>query len=147
VVHFPTAPDGVRKPATDTTSSDNTLSDDSDLGIALAANKEYDIHGVIFASSTSQVPDIKVAFSVPTGAIMDIMVIPSSAEQAELLQTPSAASDGIPLSANQPIAIEVMGTVKTGSSSGTLKLQWAQNQSDSAAVGVLRGSYLRASEL
>ena len=114
--------------------------------LTLAANKEYIVDGVIFASSTGQVPDIKVAFTAPTGAIMDIAVIPSSGEPAELLQSSGTDSDGIPLLANQTVAIHVTGTVKTSSNSGNLTLQWAQDQSSGTAVGVLRGSYLRATD-
>ena len=147
VQHYASAPIGVRKTATQTTSADTTTDDDSELAVSLAADSVYDLHGVIFASSTSQVPDIKVAFTAPTGATIDIAVVPSSAEQAELLQTSNSNSDAIPVPSNQPIVIEVMGTVKTSGSSGLLKFQWSQNQSDAAAVGVLRGSYLRVDEI
>ena len=130
--------DGVRKSATQTVSSDATTDDNSELVLTLAANREYIVDGVIFASSTSQVPDIKVAFTAPTGAIMDIAVIPSSGEPAELLQASGIDSDGIPLPANQPVAIHVTGTVKTSSNAGnshspvgSRSIQW--HRSGSAA--------------
>jgi hypothetical protein len=146
----PAAPTGVRKGATETLSSDNTVNDDSDLSISLFANREYVIDGIVFASSTSAQPDIKIAFQAPDEAVVDIGVVASTMREAELLQGSGAQgveTDGISISANKPIAIQIVGTVKTGSSGGTLTLQWAQNASSAAAIGVLRGSYLRADEI
>ncbi len=141
------APIGVRKPSTETLSSDTTTDDDSDLAITLLPNKEYVMDGVVFASSTSSQPDIKVAFSAPTGTILDIGIIASTMREAELIQSPDTDTDGIPLSANKPAAIQITGTVKTGNTGGTLTLQWAQNSSNANAVAVLRGSYIRADEI
>ena len=135
---------GERKPNTQTTTSDSTLTDDEDLEIILAANTEFEIRGTIFASSTSQVPDIKWAFDVPAGSEMAISIVPSSFERAELLQTDAAPSDGIPMLANEPVTIQVSCTVKTSATSGLIRLQWAQHQSDAAFIGVLQGSFLRA---
>jgi hypothetical protein len=137
----------VRKPSTQSTASDTVTDDDSALTVELNAGKTYTVHGVIFASSSSQVPDLKVAFTVPSGAEMDLAVVPSSAEQAEHLQTSNVDSDGIPIAANIPAVIQVAGTVKMGSTAGRLNFQWAQNTSDATSVGVLRGSYLRAEEI
>ena len=67
---------GARKSATQTLSTDATVGDDSELLFDLTAGKEYHVHGTIFASSTSKVPDIKIAFSVPSGAEMDLSVLP-----------------------------------------------------------------------
>lgn len=141
------ASQGVRKSATQTVTSDTTTDNDSELSISLFADREYVIDGVILASSTSGVPDIKTAFSAPSGAILDIAMIPSSMRDIELIQASDTDTDGIPIFANRPIAIQVVGTVKTGASGGTLNFQWAQNSSNGNATAVLRGSYLRADEI
>jgi hypothetical protein len=144
---LPAAPLGVRKGATQTVSSDTTTDNDSDLIISLEPDREYVIEGVIFASSTSATPDVKLAFSAPNGSTLDIAVIDAEAAKSELIQSPDTDSASIPLTATHPIAIQVSGTVKTGGAAGNFAVQWAQNQTNATAVGVLRGSYLRANEI
>lgn len=142
-----TAPVGVRKSVTQVLSSDTTTDDDSELSIILIADTEYVIDGIVFASSTSQIPDIKVAFTAPSGSLIDIGVTASTLRNVEFIQTSDIDTDGIPIPADQPVAIQIGGTVKTGSTGGTLDFQWAQNNSNGNEIGVLRGSYLRADEI
>jgi hypothetical protein len=52
-------------------------------------------------------------------------------------------SSAIDLPANLPIVIQIQGTIKTGSASGTTTLNWAQATATSSNTSLLRGSYLR----
>ncbi len=131
-----------RKSVTETTSSDTTLSDDSELFIDVDANMEYVVRGIIFASSTSAAPDIKLAFTSPTGTVMDIAAIPSTITGLEFIQSSGTATNGIRIPANQPVEIQIDGSIKVGGTAGRLSLQWAQEKSNAATTGVLRGSYL-----
>jgi len=133
-----------RKSSNESVISSTVLQDDDELTLSLAANKTYVIDGVIFASSTSGTPDIKIGFTGQTG--VDIRLGYTTDNQNEVL-IGSGSSAGIPLQANTPRAIHVAGTVTTSSTSGDFKLKWAQNSSNVAATTVMKGSYLRAQEM
>lgn len=135
-----------RKIADKSLTSNDSVEDDDHLIVTLEANKEYIIDGVIFAASTSNTPDIKIAFTIPTGATMDMGFIGASSAfgHAELLESSGTESDTIPIVQNVPTVINVHGAVKVGSTAGDLTLQWAQAQSNGTATTVKEGSYLRA---
>lgn len=139
----------VRKSSTESVSNSASLQDDNDLVVFLQANKTYIITGVFFASSTSATPDIRVAFDVPTGAIMDIGVSAASDSfrHAQLLESDNVASSEIPITANVPLVISVDGTIRSGSTEGYVILRWAQSSSNSNAISVLEGSYLKVEEM
>ncbi len=138
-----------RKEADESITSSTNLQDV--LSVAAEANKKYIIEGVVFATSTSADPGIKIAFTAPSGVTMDLGYIASSVTSlttvGELLETPGSASTGIPLAANAPVVIKISGTMEVGGTGGALTLQWAQNNSDSAAVTLKEGSYLKAEEI
>ena len=131
----------VRKSGTQTIANSTTLSADSDLKLSLAANTTYIIDGVIFASSTSATPDIKIAFFGQTGS--DIRIGYTN-DTDEMVLDSGDESSRISLRANTPTSIHLHGTVTTSGTSGDLVLKWAQATSNAAATAVLRGGYLRA---
>ncbi len=143
----------IRKPVDESVASSTALQNDDDLKVTLAANKTYIVDGAIFISSASANPGFKMAFTVPTGATMDLgysALSPGPGRlqaQGELLENSGTASQEIPMRANTPVVIHVSGTVKVGSTSGDVTLQWAQFTSDATAVKVMEGSYLRADQL
>jgi hypothetical protein len=136
----------VRKFVDETVVSDVILQDDDELkNITLGANQTYVVHGVLFASSTSNAPDIKIAFVPPTGSTMAIgFTSVGQTMAAGLLRVAGAASQRIPISNNNVTVIQVNGTIVTGRAAGTLKLEWAQNTSNANGTAVLQGSYLKA---
>lgn len=133
-----------RKSTNESVTTSTVLQDDNELVLALAANKTYVVDGVIFASSNSGTPDIKIGFTGQTG--VDSTLSYMTDRQNEVL-IDSGSSDRIPLQANTPRSIHVAGTVTTSSTSGDFKLKWAQNSSNAAATTVMKGSYLRAQEI
>ncbi|PIR84059.1 hypothetical protein COU18_01480 [Candidatus Kaiserbacteria bacterium CG10_big_fil_rev_8_21_14_0_10_51_14] len=134
----------VRKSANESVSdatSGITLQNDDALKLSLLANKTYIIDGVLFASSTSATPDIKIAFFGPTDSIITIGYT-NDVNEAVLFS--GATSTRIQLPANTPTSIHIKGTITTGGYSGDLQLKWAQVSGDNDATTVMRGSYLRA---
>jgi len=137
----------VRKDITQTVSSDTITDDDSELTLTLLAGKEYIIDGVIFASSTSGTPDIKLAFTTPSGTIIDLGAVSVVSSDTAFIQTSNVDTSNFPLQANKVKVIQITGTVKMGGTPGDVHFQWAQNTSNATPTAVLRGSYLRADEI
>lgn len=137
----------VRKSQNQSVVASTVLQNDTELIVDLPTpNTTYVITGSIFATTTSPVPDMKIALTAPTGAVMDIGYISSSGpnHMSDLLQVSGQAGGTISMAANTPTIIHMEGTVRTGNSAGVLRLSWAQHTSNAAAVDVLRGSYLKA---
>lgn len=140
----------VRKSADENVASSTTLQNDDHLVLALEAGKTYAVNGVAFATSTHSQPDIKVGFSIPTGATMDIGFLSGFGTQfsrAALLETSGVASPGVPIGSNQHTILLFMGTVVVGSNAGNLTLQWAQDTSNSNPVVLKQGSYISIVEV
>jgi hypothetical protein len=137
-----------QKPSNESVARNTTLHGDKDLALNLAANKAYIFDAVVFASSTSATPDIKISFSLPSGATMDYGYIAASSafRNAEFLQN-SAVSSSIPIAANDTDVIQIHGVINMGANSGNVQLQWAQSTSNAAPTTVIKGSYLRADSI
>lgn len=134
----------VRKSSNESVTSSVTMQNDDHLKLVLLENKTYIIDGVIFASSTSATPDIKIAFFAPTGSTITIGY---TNDVNEMVLASGATSSAIALPANTPTSIHVKGTVKTTSTSGDFQLKWAQSQSSASPTTVMEGSYLRAESI
>lgn len=119
------------------------LQNDNDLQLSLGDSKSYIIDGLIFATSLTVRPNIKIGFKVPEGAIMDIAYVAHNSRDSGVLESPNTPSPKINLMANDNEIIQINGTVKTSVTAGTLVLQWAQNTSLPALTTVKAGSYLR----
>lgn len=140
----------VRKSSDESVTSTTTLQVDNELVLTLASSTTYIIDGVLFAESSSNVPDLKIAFDIPTGATMDVGYIAASGnavQGAEQLETDDAAGSKISLTANTPVVIQLTGTIIIGSTEGDVTLKWAQDAVNANATILKAGSYLRAEEL
>jgi len=130
-------------------SNTTTAADDSQLVLTdLATSTTYIVEGEIFASTTSGTPDLKIAFSVPSGAQMDIGYIAGSAttfRRGEWMGVSNTDSQRIAVATTEPTVIHFSGTITIGNSvPGDLKLKWAQFASSANPTTVMKGSYLRA---
>jgi hypothetical protein len=131
-------------------SPSTALTADSQLQLGLPPNKQYAIEGVVFASSSSATPDIKIGWNFPAGVTVDLGYLAgddTNYRGAELLRTANSASQTIPLAANTPAIVKISGTVVVGSSTSTLSFLFSQATSDANPTTVLRGSYLKAEEV
>ncbi|MDD5109521.1 MAG: hypothetical protein PHC29_08520 [Candidatus Omnitrophica bacterium] len=112
------------------------------------ANKTYMIEGVIFASSTSATPDIKIAFDTDVSSwvpkIGFMGAHGGTFGLAEMLEGDRKESSRIPITANTVTVIQVSGTIKMDGTAGKLKLYWAQATSNGTPTTVRAGSYLKA---
>jgi hypothetical protein len=139
--------DANRKSVDESVANSATLQNDDQLVTAIKSGKTYVVEGTVFVSSTSATPDIKVAFTAPSGSDITIGYTSNAgAGSSGVLTTSGAASTRIPLPANSPVPIRIEGTIVAGAD-GTLQLQWAQFASNIAAVTVGKGSYLEVAEI
>jgi hypothetical protein len=139
----------LRKTADESVSSSTTLQNDDVLKIALAASDAVEFSGMLFVSSTSANPDIKVTFTVPSGATVRWFAEwfqSGSAYQNSGLVTASGTTATFMVAANTLGTVKFDGIVVNGSTAGDLQFQWAQNTSSSTAVKVEQRSFLIGSK-
>jgi len=140
-----------RKSVNESLSSSAVLQTDDALFLGLSPNKEYVIDGVIFATSSSAAPDLKIGFAFPNGYTVDLGYMAGDDGQyrrAELINNSTTTSQTIQIAGNgDPAIIQIHGSVLTGNSSSTINLLWAQATSNATPTTVLRGSYLRAEQV
>ena len=130
----------VVKKANETITSDTTLTDDSELVVALSADKTY---GFIlnFFFKTEAATDIKITFTAPTGADGDFNTVRNIVGGYPINNktfTTTVAFDG---TGGNSWAF-VFGKVDVSTTAGNLALQWAQNTSGGSNTIVNSGSTL-----
>lgn len=139
------------KPADTSRSATVALADDPHLAIPIGANETYAIFGMFKSSSTSATPDIKIAFTVPAGAAMDIIYHSNGGTlttfASAALRDSGQPSPPIAIGASIINLIMFQGTVVNGSTPGFLKMQWAQNTSNATATTVTAGSYIAGTRI
>lgn len=136
----------VRKSSSESIANRTTLHTDSQLSVLLSSGTTYVIDGVMFASTTSGTPNLKIGFNAPTGSTVTIgySAIGTSASSGGEITNSGVTSNSITLPADTVVPVYVHGTVVTGGSGGNLDFQWAQASSNAASVSIGTGSYLTA---
>jgi hypothetical protein len=130
-----------RKTSTETLNNDNTLQNDDQLFLPVAANTEYQLEMRLRISSGAT-PDWKCLFTFPVGLTMNYNVTTITAgattlQNFDLDQTSTTTVEG------GQTSLFFDGTVVVSSTAGTLQLQWAQNTANASDTSVLAGSYLK----
>jgi hypothetical protein len=142
-----TATTTARKTADESVTNSTTLQNDNDLSMQVDAGKTYVVEGILFASSTSATPDIKIAFTTPSGSDVAIGYLSNGgSSDGGMLQAANVASERMQIPSNTAVPIIIRGTIVAGAS-GTLQLQWAQFALNANAVVLKRGSYLKIEEI
>lgn len=143
-----------RKTADQTITSSTTLTDDTHLLIAMAANTVYKLNGLLRYACASTTPDLKIAFTIPSGTTGTIFgagggTNVTGQEGSISLYTPSGSAGSIGTvffgtnnSGSFPIGIALNGTIRTGGTAGNIRLQWAQVTSDGNGITMLTDSDL-----
>jgi hypothetical protein len=132
------------KSANESVNNSAALQGDDHLWLSLAANKTYAVEGMIFISSTKTRPDAKISFNAdPNSAVMLGYITPKEVG----VLTDGSISPRIVLPANNPVPVFIKGTIKTGDDPTNFDLLWAQATSNTAPTSVLKGSYIKATEL
>lgn len=138
------------KLATETITSDNTLSNDAELAISLAASTKYVIRCVLLFNSANATMDIKFATvysGTVTGTAQSFFrgFVAGGATGTDVESTGQAAGQ-VPstavIAATAGIGRISVEQMLTTNSAGTWAIQWAQNTSDVGALSVNYGSYI-----
>lgn len=133
----------VRKLSDESISSNAVLQDDDELVLPVAANTVYEMDCFVRYSSGTT-PDIKFAWTFPAGALMRysgiVYPVAGATTIFQFVQTDTIGCEG---STSGPGVARFAGTVITSATSGSLRLQWAQNTSTASATIVQQHSYLK----
>jgi hypothetical protein len=137
-----------KKTVNETVTSSSTLQNDNDLFIPINANDSMKIQGYFDMKENTANKTGKVAFTIPSGATMNIVVTTdnNAAVQQDFLKssgTATAAIDGTPTTGVNEQGILIYGTIVTGSTAGNIQLQWAQGTSGTDQLTFAAGSYLK----
>jgi len=122
--------------------SSTTLQNDDTLLFPVEASATYEFTAtVVYVGNTTG--DFKLAFTFPSGATLYWVGKGTPIG----LDNSFGAASGTSLAysgetTNQSIVVQAVLT--TGSTAGTLQLQWAQNTSNATATVVKTGSFIRA---
>jgi hypothetical protein len=132
------------KTSDESVSNSNTLQDDDHLFATLGANQVWEVEGMMDFSSTSATPGVLFGLSVPAGATFKLSYHANDGSATAFrsgVLSGGTASLGVP--AGGSAIVFVRGIVVMGSSSGTVRLQWAQNTADATPTTARTNSYLK----
>lgn len=140
-----------RKTAHETVNNSTVLQDDDVLSISgLIANAVYQIDLFLIIASPSAAPDLKMGFSIPSGATFRWTpdgLDPTVTAQEGIIRRPMETTSTRTLATVGP-AMETVATpagrLVMGASSGALTLRWAQNLQTAENTQIQNGSTMRA---
>lgn len=138
----------VRKTADETINNNSTLQNDDHLFVPVAANRVYTFEAVLFYS-TNATANLKAAFTFPAGATLSWAPITYTTLGTNTLyesaintwQGASGTANPLGGGGDYPMAL-LRGMLRTGSTAGTLQLQWAQNSATAVNSTVKADSYI-----
>lgn len=139
----------VVKQADEAVSSNGTPQDDNELVLPVEANATYTLEMWVGYSSTSNTPDFRCDFTVPSGAdlVRSVYGLVSSATatsgSVEYSLNPTAGTDDGRAAINGSVTVYIVGRLTTSGTAGNIQFRWSQNTSDAAAVTVKAGSWMR----
>jgi hypothetical protein len=130
------------KTSDETVNNSSALQNDDQLKFAVGTNENWTFRYVVKANSGST-PNLKFAVTAPSGATCSVDII-----DAEGAVTSSnlgcGSSSGLIVGNGATDTYEIIGSIRNGSTSGNVTLQWAQNSADSSNTTVYTGSYVNA---
>ncbi len=125
----------------DETVNNNTLQDDDELTIPLAANKRYYYQCTVFFKSDST-PEFKYTFGTPSGTTNRKMDGDWNGAAFEAA-TGTISTISVPdVNGTAEVVLMLAGYILTAGNAGTFVLQWAQSVTDAADCIVKAGSTL-----
>jgi hypothetical protein len=130
------------------TGSGSTLANDNTLFIPVLANAVYYFELILgYQGGTGGSSDIKLGWSLPSGATMVYALqgnTTGGAATAGAWETQSSVPALGTAGSGVPVGAVASGTIATGSTAGTMQLQWARNAGSGTSPTVLAGSVLTA---
>lgn len=144
----------VVKTAIESVASSTTLQNDDELFLPLAANAKYKFNSWI-ESDGSTAADIKMAFTVPAGAVINWtswgapsgVGTPWTTHSHAVISASGTSFSYAVAGAGTPLVCRPAGFLTTSGTSGNLQLQWAQVISNATASRVYDFSYLEATRV
>jgi hypothetical protein len=139
----------VRKTVDEFVTSSTVLQNDNELSFVIQAGETRLFDAWIIVSCFSATPDIKLAFTTPTGATIHWSCLGDGNVGADHeMITGSGVSDSFAVTGGSTKdSICIRGTVVAGSTPGIVRLQWAQNSSNLNPVKVEAFSFIRTHKL
>lgn len=134
----------IRKANDETVNNSDTLQDDDELILPVAANEKWVFEIVIFMTSGTT-PDIKFALTVPSGATADWTLVPHITTASAISDSFRGGAGTAHSSSGQSNRMVVgKGEIEVGATPGNVVLQWAQNTANASDTKVQSGSYIQA---
>ncbi len=137
------------KTSSESLNNSTTLQNDDHLFVDIPAGQTWIIDGFLRVVTTSNQPDFKFAFTVPTGATMTAgyHVNENATNILAGALTTSGQSVTVNLTSNESSILIYKIMIVNGANAGTFRIQWAQNTSNGTDVTVLSGSFFIASRV
>ena len=136
-----------RKTANQSVTNSTTIQDDTHLQLSVAASAVYRLEGLLIFNGASGA-NIRIGWSAPTGSTLDwtgagqnTSASTTSGSIITNAQTISSTAYGLGTigTGTNMIAI-IRGLLITSSTSGTFKLEWAQNSANATATTMVQNS-------
>jgi hypothetical protein len=125
-------------------SNSNVLQDDDHLFVTLGSGEVWEFEGMLDFSSSSANPDVAFGLNVPTGATYKLSYHSNDGSATGFRSgVLSSGSSMVDIPAGGSAVVFVRGIVIMGSTSGTVRLQWAQNSADATPTTARASSYLK----
>lgn len=138
------------KTSDETVTSNTTVQNDDQLLLPLSTNARYLFDSIIFYSgAATPAGDLKIKWTGPAGAVMqwaNFGVNTSALTTYNVVVEALAAASPRAVGTNGAgawMSCRPGGILTTGSTSGNLQLQWAQNASSATGTIIYAGSYIR----
>ncbi len=139
-----------RKTANEVVNNSNTLQDDDHMGIAVAAGAVYLMDG-FWIYGADPAADIKIGFTGPAGATLDWVrggmdaaaTVVTGGFNSTAQTLGSFPSLGAVTGVGTILIATPMGTLVTGGTAGTLRVQWAQQTAQANNATIYAQSWLR----
>ena len=131
------------KSVDETVNNSSAIQNDDELVLPLVANAVY-VFDLVVIYSSGTTPDIKVGFTLPTGATtaLEADFFDPSLIRNLIAQT-TVPTTGIAMGGNAATTgCRIWGTVTTGATAGDMQTVWAQNTANASNTIVRAGSYL-----
>lgn len=141
------------KSADQSVTSSTTLTDETALQFPIGASDEWNvIWNLVVSNNNDAGPDWKAAVVGPAGNTCD--VLQSGAEPAgtafpqattsDCIEAPGTLVNNAILASTVPFIVNITANIAGGGTAGTVKVQFAQNTSDTTALTVKAGSVMNA---
>jgi len=133
----------VRKSGNQSVSSSTVLVNDTQLFVPLAASTAYGFNIFVFyTGAATGTGDIKMAWSLPSGATMTYQWLIDNLSNATQM---GQGNGGVLFCGSNGAVVQaasMQGSILTSTTVGNLQLQWAQDTSNATATVVQAGSIL-----